>query len=44
MHRLDPTYNVVKAAVKWKTSKCPLCRVHEEIKREIRWIYKLKSG
>lgn len=42
MHRFLPTQNKIKPARQKWTPKCPLCRVHKRIRKEVREIFRFR--
>ena len=42
IHRFLPSENKVKAARKKWTPRCPLCRLHRDIRRELRQIFRFR--
>lgn len=42
IHRFQPTKNKIKAARKKWAPKCPLCRIHKKIRRELRQIFRVR--
>lgn len=42
IHRFDPSRNKMRAARQRWTKKCPMCKIHRDIHRELRRIFRFK--